>query len=221
MKEKEQINLEDVVSAYMGSSVDSGEDTLSEWIERYPQYESGLREAAAYWGLLKRLPPREYTTEEEELLVSRASSVVQNILFQQQEGASISVEAPSSLIDESERQHMSLEEFAEGTEMSESMIMVLDRRQVRYDTIPRRAIESFAHALGMLFAAVNSYFQGETQPAPAHYHSDQPPKAAEKYDFSYIVEIDPDLSDEQKEDWLALPPYISELKESEHGDRTR
>lgn len=220
MSKKEKINLDDVINAYMASSVDSGEDTLSEWVERYPQYESELRETAAYWKLLKGVPPREYTNEEEELLISRASSIVQNILFQQREGASTQVEAPSSLIDESERQHMSLEVFAEATKMSEPMIMVFDRKQVNYETIPRIAIANIARVLGMLFEAIDSYFKGELTPAPAHFRSDQPPKAAKKYDFSYIVEIDPCLSDDQKEFWLAQLPYVSEVK-SERGGRTR
>jgi hypothetical protein len=220
MSKEEQINLDDVINAYMASSVDSGEDMLSEWVERYPQYESELRETAAYWNLIKGVQPHEYTNEEEELLISRASSIVQNILFQQRKGVSTPVEAPSSLIDECERQHISLEEFAEAAEMSEPMIMVFDRKQVNYETIPRKAIENISRVLGMLFTAIDSYFKGEMTLAPAHYRSDQQPQAVKKYDFSYIVEIDPNLKDGQKEYWLAQPPYVGETK-SEHGGKTR
>lgn len=205
MREKEQINLDDVIQAYMASATDSGEDTLEEWIGRYPQYERELREFAAYWKMFGRLPARDYSVEEEGGLVARAASVVQNILHEQREISS-AAQPLSSLVDEAERQHMSLDQFAEAAEMSVPMIVMLDRRQVCYESIPRKAVESIAGALRTLVAAVDAYLKGAMQLAPAHYHSDEPPKAAGQYDFSYVVEIDPDLSDEQKEWWQALTP---------------
>lgn len=206
MKEKEQINLDDVIQAYMASATDSGEDTLGEWIGRYPQYERELRDFAAYWRMFGRLPARDYNVEEEDALVARAASVVQNILHEQREISSAAHQPLSSLVDEAERQHMSLDQFAEAAEMSVPMIVMLDRRQVRYESIPRKAVESIAGALSTLIAAVDAYLKGAMQLAPAHYRSEEPPKVSSQYDFSYVVEIDPDLSDEQKEWWLAFTP---------------
>jgi hypothetical protein len=197
--------LDDVIQAYMASATDSGEDTLDEWIGRYPQYERELRDFAAYWKMFGRLLVRDYNAEEEDALVARAASVVQNILHEQR-GSASAAQPLSSLVDEAERQHMSLDRFAEAAEMSVPMIVMLDRRQVRYESIPRKAVESIAGVLRKLVAAVDSYLKGDMQFAPAHYRSDEPPKAASQCDFSYVVEIDPDLNDEQKERWLALTP---------------
>jgi hypothetical protein len=97
---------------------------------------------------------------------------------------------------------MSLDQFAEAAGMSVPMVVMLDRRQVRYESIPRKAVESLAGALRKLIAVVDSYLKGDMQLAPAHYLSDEAPKAAGLYDFSYVVEIDPDLNDEQKDWWL-------------------
>jgi hypothetical protein len=212
MKDNEHTILDDVIMAYMAACADHSLDILEEWVKRYPEYSSELREFDAYWRLSESVPQSTYTEEEEESLVARASSVIQNIIFHQRKGAGATApEALSSLIDESESQGMSLEEFAAAAEMSEPMVMVFDRKQVRYETIPRKAIENFARALGKLFDTVNSYLKGEMQLAPAHYRADAAPKAVKKYDFSFIVNIDQMLTDEAKEEWLKLPPYVSEI----------
>jgi len=206
-KEQEQISLDDVIQAYMASSIDSSEDNLKEWIARYPQYEDDLKEFAAYWKLVRQMPSRQYTVEEEQTLIARAGSVVQNILYQQQESASADrVEALSGLIDEALKRNISLEEFSAATELSEPIILMLDRRQVRYESIPRKVVENIAAALRVLVGTVDSYLTGEMRLAPAHYRSDRAPKSTGLYDFSFLVRVDPDLTDQGKEHWLALAP---------------
>lgn len=203
--QQEQINLDDVIMAYMAASVDSGEDQLAKWVARYPEYESELREFASYWKLTERMPAMEYTEEEEQRLAARASSVIQNILYgQRRDSPERQAETFLGIINEGERQHMSLDKLAERTDLSPAIITMMDDRRVRFSSIPRKAIERIAGVLRKLIATVESYLQAEMQPAPAHYRADASPKASGSYDFAYLVDIDPDLSQQQKEQWLAL-----------------
>lgn len=220
MKKEQHISLEDVIDAYVASSADSGEDTLATWIERYPQYASELRDFAAHYNLFKRLPEREYTAEEEELINTRAASVVQNLLYRQRAGIAASDDEVTGLINEAEKQHLSLEQFAETTELSAPIIAMLDRRQVRYESIPRKAVDNLAQALGKAATAVASYLQGEMRLQPAHYRADEAPKAARLQEFSALVAVDPELSASQQKQWLELTASVSGTQ-IEQGDNQR
>lgn len=227
MKKEQHISLEDVIDAYVASSADSGEDTLATWIERYPQYASELRDFAAHYNLFKRLPEREYTAEEEELINTRAASVVQNLLYRQRaaiaasdDEVAASNDEVTGLINEAEKQHLSLEQFAETTELSAPIIAMLDRRQVRYESIPRKAVDNLAQALGKAATAVASYLQGEMRLQPAHYRADEAPKAARLQEFSALVAVDPELSASQQKQWLELTASVSGTQ-IEQGDNQR
>lgn len=220
MKKEEHISLEDVIDAYVASSADSGEDTLEVWIEGYPQYASELRDFAAHYKLFQRLPERTYTAEEEDLINTRAASVVQNLLYKQRAGVAGSDDEVISLIDEAERQNLSLEQFAEATELSAPLIAMLDRRQVRYESIPRKAVDNIAQALGKAAAAVASYLQGEMRLQPAHYRADEAPRATRLQEFSALVAVDPELSVSRQKQWLELAASASGAR-SEQGDEGR
>lgn len=108
MNNEQHISLEDVIDAYVASSADSGEDTLAVWVESYPQYASELREFAAHYKLFKHLPELAYTAEEEELINTRAASVVQNLLHRRRAAVVGSDDEVTGLINEAETQNLSL-----------------------------------------------------------------------------------------------------------------
>ena len=84
----EKERLEDILDAYVASGIGPN-SPLGEWIRRYPDFERELIEFAASWSLMTWLPPAPNAEEvEEERLVLRGMSVVQNLLHRQ------SVESP-------------------------------------------------------------------------------------------------------------------------------
>jgi hypothetical protein len=220
MKKEQHISLEDVIDAYVASSADSGEDTLEVWIKAYPQYTSELRDFAAHYKLFQRLPERTYTAEEEDLINTRAASVVQNLLYKQRGAVAVSDDEVVSLIDEAERQNLSLEQFAEATELSAPLIAMLDRRQVRYESIPRKVVDNIAQVLGKAAATVAAYLQGEMRLQPAHYRADEAPRAARVQEFSALVAVDPELSVSRQKQWLELAASARGAR-SEEGDQRR
>jgi hypothetical protein len=213
MKNKgDEITLDDVLDYYQLLSEGADTDALTKMIERYPQYENELREFAMFRKFSARLPEREYTEEEEQLLNARAVSVVQNLLFQNRpENASAkSVEAFSGVRDEIESQYSSPDEFYQKVGLSEGIIWALDACQVIFETIPRKAIENIANALGKLFSTVAAYLRGEVQMASSHYKAEQAPEAVDKCTFSDLIEMDDDLTEEQKAYWRAQPAIGSD-----------
>src|SRR6266404_1674016 len=210
---KEDITLDDVLDLYQASCERSGMDVLADCIAEFPQFENELKEFSAYRKMVAKIQPSQYTEEEEKSLTGRGVSVVQNLLYEQRQkrdAAMVGDEAISGILDEMDRQHATIELVVEKTGLSEGIIWTLDRRQIRYETIPLKVIERIAFALGKLVSTIKRFLQGALRIAPSHYESDKVPEAVRLYDFGEIVQMDPDLTDEQKEYWLSQAPIDAE-----------
>lgn len=123
------------------------------------------------------------------------------------------------MINEAEMQNLSLEQFAEATGLSAAIIAMLDRRQVRYESIPRRAVDNIARAIRKAASVVASYLQGEMRLQPAHYRADEAPKAARLQEFSALVAVDPELSASQRKEWLELAASAGGPRGGQGDDR--
>lgn len=207
---KENFSLNEVLEYYQVSSERTGEENLDEWIARYPQYENELREFSAYKKMISKIPAHKYTDEEDQFLTARAVSVVQNLLYQQRQETVSTEGALTGLVDEIENQNSSLEEFAAKTSLSKGIIRMLDRRQVHYKTIALKAIENISRELNKRVTTIQAYLQGTIRVAPSHYMATQAPEPTRLYNFSEIVQIDGDLTEEQKAYWLLQTPVGSE-----------
>lgn len=219
-KEKDATTVDDVLDYYLISSAEKETETLAEMIDSYPQYEHDLRELAAFRKIEDSVADHAYTAEEEELLHARGISVVQNLLYQKrQENASgKKPEAFSSLRDEIDRQYKSLDEFYKKTGLTEGIIWTLDDRQAAFQSIPRKAIQNIADALGKLFATVADYLQGQMQFDESYYKAEESPEAA-RCSFSDLVRMDDDLTQEQKAYWLTQPPIGTSKSQEEGSER--
>jgi len=204
-REKKSPTLDDVLDYYLISSEERGADTLPEMIELYPQYERDLRELFALRKLQGLIGEPAYTDEDETILQARGISVVQNLLYEKRHKSESEEDHKfSSLRDEIERQYGRPEDFYSKTDLSEGIVWTLDDRQVVFESIPRIAIQKIAEALGNAFATIADYLGGEMQLDASYYRAEAPPEAA-KCTFRDLVNMDDDLSPEQKEYWLAQP----------------
>lgn len=209
---EEPISVDVVLEQYMAASATASTDMLAEWISRYPQYERELRELAAQQKMFDKIPPQEHSTEEEEVLTARAISIVQNLLYQQRQDKQAVTDAEPiiDLLAEVKRKNFSIESFAVATNLSRGLLRMMNTRQVRFGSIPCEAIANIASALGKLISVVETFLDGAVRLAPTHYKAKQAPVVGEVYEFSYLVEIDPELSQEQKQYWLSRIPLEAE-----------
>lgn len=204
---REQPSLDDVIEAYMASTPEPDRDSLAEWVRRYPQYARELMDFEARRSVAKWLPQHESSAEEEEALALRGVSAVQDILHRRQaERDREKDESPIiGLMEESKRKGMTRAQFADTTELSTSLLAMLDRRLFDFNTIHEAVIETIARALDRSRNSIAAYLNGEaTFAVAAHRKSDRAPRLARKQDFFEAVRNDPHISEERRQKWLAL-----------------
>ena len=198
--------LEDVLDAYVASDVGPN-SPLDEWLRRYPEFEREIIEFAASWSLMKWLSPAPDTEEvDEETLVLRGMSVVQNLLHRQSwEPASDSVAPLESLIEEGRAKGLEPRRLAQATRLGDSLLRKLDRRLITHTSIPQELIKRLAEVMQSEATSITAYLQkAPTLVAATEHRSDQAPKLMELEDFFDAVRADPTISREHAEYWFAL-----------------
>jgi hypothetical protein len=109
------------------------------------------------------------------------------------------------LIDEANSKGLNNFQLADLSKLSIVLITKLDRRLIRYASIPRQVIEDIAGALQSTFERVSTYLQGgPLRPADAYYSAEDEPTLPEPRDFFDEVRTDPSISEERRERLLAM-----------------
>lgn len=199
--------LDAMLDALVASEAGPHGPLLDDWIRRYPDYAQELTEFAAGWSLMRSLPPAPGTREvSEETLVRRGLGIVHDLLARQERAASI--EPPiAGLLEAGRARGLAPRQLAQATGLGDSLLRKLDRRLIRYASIPREAIEAIATALQREIETVARYLQqGPTFAAAARHRAEQAPQLAEPEDFFSAVRADPTLGEDRREHWLALAP---------------
>ena len=198
--------LEDVLDAFVAFDVDPNE-ALDEWIRSYPEYEQELTEFAVSWSLMKSLPPAPNAEEvDEDTLVLRGMSIIQNLLHEQsRESASESVVPFESLIAEGRVHGLEPRQLAQATKLGDSLLRKLDRRLIRFASIPQDAINNLSNAIQSAPASVATYLQqSPTFVAAMEHRSEQAPVLNAPEDFFDAVRADPTIRSEHTAYWLKL-----------------
>jgi hypothetical protein len=200
--------LEDVLDAFVASSPESESVALSTWVSRYPEYERELTEFAASWSLMRWLPPApDAERTDEETLVLRGMSVVQNLLHRQQKApvARALVVPFESLLAEGRACGLGPVELARAAGLGVTTLRKLDRRLIRFATIPAQAIDALAAAIQRATGSVTAYLQQRPIFAAAAAHrAEEGPQLVEQEDFFEAVRLDPTMTPEQRAPWLAI-----------------
>ncbi len=200
------VKLEDVLDAFVASDCDPNE-TLHEWILRYPEYEQELTDFAVSWSLMKSMPTAPDAEEvDEDILVLRGMSIVQNLLHNQSKRSVSGSDVPfESLIDEGGEHGLEIRQFAQLAELGVILLRKLDRRLIHYPSIPQDAIKNLANAIKREASSVAAYLQRNPTFATATEHrSEQAPVLNAPEDFFDAVRDDPTILREHAARWLEL-----------------
>ena len=198
--------LEDVLDAYVASDVGPN-SPLDEWTRRYPEFERELIEFAASWSLMEWFPNAPNAEDvDEETLVLRGMSVVQNLLHSQALESALDSIAPfESLIAEGQARGLGPRQLAQAARLGDSLLRKLDRRLIAHASIPWEMIERLAEVMQREVTTITAYLQqGPTLAAATEHRSEQAPKLMEVEDFFDAVRADPTISPEHAEHWFAL-----------------
>ena len=195
-----QATLDDIIDEYVAQSPQPSYAALAEWIGRYPQYAQELTDFTLSWSVAERVPldQDELPAEETAALVARHMSVVREIIARQSPSA---VQAIKGLLAEARVRELSVRQLAEKTGLSVALVTKLDRRLIRYASIPRQVVADIAEALGREAQAVARYLQGGALLAPSvvSYRADEAPSLPEQQEFADAVRDDRMLSGEERE----------------------
>jgi hypothetical protein len=169
---------------------------LAEFMRRYPYAANALADLAAISSIIENSPDKEGQPESERLIeediLRRGMETAARLLAARQASVTPAEAAPlSGLRKEAEARGLTIQTLASATRLSVPLLVKLDRRLIRFASIPRRAIECIGAELGHSFEAVAAYLQGDPQFASqASFRADAAPQMPSQQDFFEAVETD-------------------------------
>jgi len=207
----ERETVEEVLDAYVASTDEPGSSSsLAPWIQLYPHFKRELMDFAASWSRAKWLSPDPADIDvDEERLVLRGMSILQNLLHtKQQQRSSEASQAPLvSLLEEAKRLGLSAQGLADSVGLGRMTLRKLDRRLIRFAQIPPQLLTALSDSLSRSVSDIALYLQGPPRLAGgARYRADQAPSLTEQVGFFHAIRTDRTMSDEQRGRWLDLDP---------------
>src|SRR5436190_11015335 len=143
--------LEDVLTEFAAELEDAGASysVLKTWTARFPMYAQQLAELATGETLLRHLPPSTEEIDEERVLqagLDAAQGVLERARAERPAPVPVQVALPG-LMARARQMGLNIREVAERTQLSVSLVGLLDRRLVRFASIPREVLDRLAAAL--------------------------------------------------------------------------
>lgn len=184
---------------------------LSDFMRRYPHASRALEDFAAVESFIESSPDVESETASthgtEEAFVRRGMETVARLLAARRV-PQVAGETAATLVGlkkEAEALGGTIQSLAVATHMTVSLLVKLDRRLIRFASIPRQAIERIAAGLGRSVETVAAYLQGDPQFASqASFRADTAPQLTNQQDFFAAVETDLQMSEDQKDEWRKI-----------------
>lgn len=207
MSVSEKAMLEEVLNEYVVLEPVPSQKALNRWVRRYPQFRKELTEFTVSWALMEELPPSADVEEvDDETLVLRGMSVVQDRLHRMSARRNTEREGITSLVDEAKRHGLNARQLADKAYLSVKLLAKLNRGLIKSTTIPSEVVERVAAALGRTRDEVCGYLGRPMTLAPgAEYYSEAKPKLREEAeDFFDAVRDDETLAEERRKFWLSL-----------------
>ena len=189
----------------------AGRALLSDFMRRYPHASRALEDFAAGESFIESSPDVESETagarRTEEAFVQRGMETAARLLAARRVAQVAGETAPPlvGLKKEAEARGLTIQSLATATRMTVSLLVKLDRRLIRFASIPRQAIERIAVELGRSVETVAAYLQGDPQFASqASFRADTAPQLTNQQDFFEAIETDLQMSEDQKDEWRKL-----------------
>jgi hypothetical protein len=204
-KPNEQEFFDDILNALLSEVSEPDHATLTEWIRRYPQYSRELTEFAVSRSLAESLPRSPQQAEiDEDTLVLRGMSILQNVLYQQ----TLPLEEQHDLVSilkEGRARGLELQDLAQQTQLSVALVRKLDRRLILFASLPKKVIEVLARVIHCNNDALAHYLQqAPLLPQHASYHAKQAPKLTQQERFFDALRADSTITEANRAYWLTF-----------------
>jgi len=200
--------LSDVLNEFVMAVGHPTRMALEAWIRKYPHFRHELVDFVSSWVAEETLPePAPLTIEEENLIVNRAMSQVENLLFQNDKASEPVIESINmplnSLIQSASKVGVDVAGLANACQLDRILIVKLEARQIQSRSIPMRLIEMIAQALKRRADEVLAFTAQPPRLIPgASYMSRDTPQVSAQEPFANAVQQS-SLSQDIKDNWLA------------------
>jgi hypothetical protein len=206
--DKNLTELEDVLDTIVAATDQPSPGILDYWLREYPQFGPELVDFLASWTLMCSATAAAVDVEQfaddskvDGHLVLRGISIVQNLLHETSQRPQTQNRL-NSLLGRAKAAGIALHDFARLTHLGEVVVRKLDRRLIRFSSIPKQAIKAIADTLGCQAEAVSLYLQGPaTLVSGTRYRADRAPQLADAEDFLDAVDEDPTMTEEDRRSW--------------------
>ncbi len=112
---------------------------------------------------------------------------------------------PFAILSRAAQKGLSLVQLANAVELSVTLVTKLDRRLIKFSSIPALVLNKIAQTLGVSDSVISAYLQqGAAFAAGAHYHAGEAPTLPEPQDFFDAVRSDKTLSEPRRKLLLQL-----------------
>jgi hypothetical protein len=199
----EHTPFEEALDEIMREESEPSYEVLTRWINRYPEHREALSSFFATWAVQERSPKEEPLDEARagQRMVSQAL----NLLYQQSAAKAVETkkahaQAPR-LCEIVKSSGFSLEEIGDRCGLDESIMLKLDRRLIRFLSIPFQLFERLSAALSRRVDAIKEMFMGDPIAAGANKAKGKPVIKTE--DFLDAVRAS-DLPVEAKAEWARV-----------------
>lgn len=201
MTTRHSIPLEDVLDALMLQESEPSYTALMRWCDQYPEHRDELARFFATWAVQKELP--EKTTVDETRVGTCMVSHALNILHRQDATRSSDSEAAivPRLCAAIVASGLTEEEFADQCSLDESIVAKLDRRLIRFASIPCTCLERIGTMLCCGGKVIERMLSGNPVALGAYKARGRPALKVE--DFLDAVEAS-SLSDAAKREWRRI-----------------
>lgn len=206
--QSETPSLDQVLFDFITENENPTREALTEWIHRYPQYERELIDLTVDWFQMTLPLPDGTPVEDEAMVVKRGVDYVHNYMIEEEARLQATQKTSNpflGFVREARDFHLTLDEFAKRVGLTPALLAKIDQRMIRYASLPVELLQVLVDTIGRDLPAGAQYLQ--LQPAISsnqRFKSTQTPQVSEQTDFFDEIRADPDLTEEQRQHWLAL-----------------
>jgi hypothetical protein len=205
---------EDVLNEFAAELDEAGASyaLLKSWMARFPAYAQELADLAAGEALLRHVPPMTEQLDDQRLLQAGLDAA-RGVLERARQERPVATPAPAalqSLMARARELGLNISQVAEKTQLSVTLVGVLDRRLVRFASIPREVVDSLAAVLQAQVGSISGYLQQSPTFAPAaSFRAEETPTLPPVQEFADAVRQDPLLDANRKAALLRQSPPAS------------
>lgn len=198
-------SLDQVLDAYLSVSKIPNQDTLKDWIQRFPEYEIELIDFTIAWSDIENSPLAFQSKNYEDSFLAIGKKLVSETFYLETINERIKTKmAIRSFFTEGKNLGISPGQLSDQLNLSLPLLRRIDLRHFLFDTIPLFFMESLSNTIKRSVREIACFLSEKPLiPKTVRFRSQHIPRLTEQRNFFDEVSADATLTEEQREYWLS------------------